>query len=102
MLLKSSASQARESIHTQSVTQACQVKLDAEENKCKLRICSYLKNINSIFFLSTCNLSERMTQNSSYKYPDNHKTIEYKNELQNRRNNFQDYFESKLSMNKFY
>jgi len=59
-------------------------KLGAEENRYKLKICSYVKNINSIFFFSTCILSERMTQNSSYKYSDSHKTIAYLNELQDR------------------
>jgi len=49
VLLKSSANQGRKSIRTQSVTQACQAKRGAEENRDKLNICSYLKNIHSIF-----------------------------------------------------
>ena len=40
----------KKSIRTQSVTQACQAKRGAEENRYNLNICSYLKNINSIFF----------------------------------------------------
>jgi len=51
VLLKSSANQGRKSIRTQSVTQACQAKRGAEENRYNLNICSYLKNIHSIFFL---------------------------------------------------
>ena len=49
VLLKSNANQGKKSIRTQSVTQACLAKRGAEENRYNLNICSYLKNINSIF-----------------------------------------------------
>ena len=57
-----------------------------QENRHKLKICSYLKNINSIFFHSTCILSERMTQKIQATNMI-HNTIACINELQNRRSN---------------